>query len=68
MKRVTLAEVNKALKVNGIDCELIKGQGYFYFQGPAVETAFEQGVYSVFRLSDLSVEQWVEEAKERINK
>lgn len=34
----------------------------------AVGTAFEQGVYGVFRLSDFSVDQWVEEAKERINK
>jgi len=68
MKRTTLAQVNKALKTDGIDCQLVKGQGYFYFEGPAVDTAFEQGVYGVFRLSDFSVDQWVEEAKERINK
>lgn len=65
MKRITLAQVNKALKDASFDCELVKGRGYFYFQGPAVDLAGEQGVYGVYRLSDLSIEQWIQEAKER---
>lgn len=65
MKRITLVQVNKALRAASLDCELVKGSGYFYFQGPAVDMAQEQGVYGVYRLSDLSIEQWIQEAKER---
>jgi len=64
--RTTLAAVNKALAAAGIDAELVKGDGYFYFVGQDVELAREQGVYGVFRLNDLSLEQWVEEARQRM--
>lgn len=64
--RTTLAAVNKALAAAGIDAELVKGRGYFYFVGSDMDYAEEQGVYGVFRLSDLSVTQWVEEARQRI--
>lgn len=66
--RTTLAAVNKALAAAGIDAELVKGRGYFYFAGSAVDCAKEQGVYGVFRLSDLSVTQWVEEARSKLRK
>lgn len=66
--RTTLAAVNKALAAAGIDAELVKGRGYFYFVGSDMDYAEEQGVYGVFRLSDLSVTQWVEEARQRIEK
>jgi len=66
--RTTLAAVNKALAAAGIDAELVKGRGYFYFAGSAVDYAEEQGVYGVFRLSDLSVSQWVEEARSKLRK
>lgn len=66
--RTTLAAVNKALAAAGIDAELVKGRGYFYFVGSVVDYAEEQGVCGVFRLSDLSVAQWVEEARQRIEK
>lgn len=64
----TLAAVNKALAAAGIDAELVKGRGYFYFVGSDMDYAEEQGVYGVFRLSDLSVTQWVEEARSKLRK
>ena len=63
--RTTLAAVNKALAAAGIDAELVKGRGHFYFTGFAVDYAKEQGVYGVYRLSELTVSQWVEEARQR---
>lgn len=66
--RTTLAAVNKALAAAGIDAELVKGRGYFYFVGSDMDYAEEQGVYGVFRLSDLSVSQWVEEARSKLRK
>ena len=68
MARATIPSVNKALKAAGIEAEIFRGNGYFYFSGPAVEVSHEQGVYGVFRISDLSVEEWVEEAKEKAAK
>ena len=66
--RTTLAAVNKALAAAGIDAELVKGRGYFYFVGSDMDYAEEQGVYGVFRLSDLSVTQCVEEARSKLRK
>lgn len=63
--RVTLTAINKAIKDAGLNCELVKGYGYFYIQGPDADCAQEQGVYGVRLLSDLSIDRWVEEAKER---
>lgn len=67
-KATSIAAVNKALVAAGIDAELVKGRGYFYFSGPAVDCAKEQGVYGVYRLSELTVSQWVEEARQRSEK
>ena len=64
--RVTIKAINKALIEAGIDAQLFKAKGYFYFSGPSMENAFEQGVYGVYHLSELSVAQWVEEAKSKI--
>lgn len=63
---ITLKAVNKELARLHISAELVKGDGYFYFSGEDVELAQEQGVYGVFRLNDLSLEQWVEEARQRM--
>lgn len=60
--RVTLKAVNKALNSAGVGAELFKGDGYYYFIGNAMNHCQEQGVYGVRLLSDLSIEQWVEEA------
>lgn len=66
MSRVTIKQVNEALKAEGIDAEIVRGDGYFYFFGPSMDLANEQGVYGVVRLSDMSVERWVQEAKDRL--
>lgn len=66
MKRVTLARVNKALKEAGIDARIHSGSGYFYFEGPAMDLAKEQGVYGIYRLNDATIEQWVEFAREKL--
>ena len=63
---LTLKKVNAELTRADIRAELVKGDGYFYFSGQDVELAQEQGVYGVFRLNDLSLEQWVEEARQRM--
>lgn len=66
--RVTLSAVNKALAHAGIKAELVRGEGYFYFVGDDVDLSEEQGVYGVYRLSELSVERWVQEAKDKMVK
>ena len=66
--RVTLSAVNKALAQEGIKAELVRGEGYFYFVGDDVDLSEEQGVYGVYRLSELSVERWLQEAKDKMVK
>lgn len=66
--RTTIAAINKALRDAGIDAEIVRGEGYFYFVGSDTDCAEEQGVYGVFRLSDLTVAQWVEEARSKLRK
>jgi len=60
--RVTVANVNAALRAAGIDAELLKGRGYFYFGGPAVELCYTTSVPTM-HLRSLSVEQWLDEAR-----
>lgn len=55
-----LRTVNKVIANRGIDAELVHGEGYFYFVGDAVEHA-ETASVMVFRLNDLTLEQWMEE-------
>ena len=57
---ITLRTVNKAIAHFG-DIELVKGNGYFYFVGEDVNV-WAEGVY-VYRLNELSLERWIEEAK-----
>jgi hypothetical protein len=61
MKRVTLAAVNAALRGEGIDAELVKANGYFYFDGPGVERAYSTSVMTN-RLGT-SLESWLFEAR-----
>ena len=60
--RLTFARVNAALKAAGIDAELVQGDGYLYFAGPAVEFASSTSV-AVCRLNHLSIESWLYEAR-----
>lgn len=59
----TIKQVNKAIAKAGIVGEVVKGRGYFWFTGDDIECGCT-GVY-VNKLGDLSLEDWVEEAKER---
>lgn len=65
--RVTISAINKSLAAAGIDAEIHRGDGYFYFSGPPVDLAQEQGVYGVTRLSELSVSAWVDQARQKSN-
>lgn len=55
---LTLRKVNKELAPFGV--ELVKGDGYFYFEGEVVDNKSYTSVY-VFRLNQLTLEQWLEE-------
>ncbi len=57
-----LRTVNKALRAEGINLELVAGEGYFYFIGEGAEHAKQTSVM-VYRLNDLSLEQWLVEAR-----
>lgn len=58
--KATTKSVNAALKAAGYDAEIANGGGYWYFFGPDADHFFQQGIYTQ-RISDLTVEQWVEE-------
>ena len=64
MTKATFKKVNAALKDAGLDVELVKGEGYFYFAGEGTDGWASTGVY-VYRLTDLTVEEWMEEAREK---
>jgi hypothetical protein len=64
--RVTINNINKALAQEGIKAEIVKGDGYFYFVGDDMDTVKEQGVYGVRNLSSLTIEQWVQEARDKM--
>jgi hypothetical protein len=58
-----ISTVNRALQAEGIDAELVRGDGYFYFVGPDVELASTTSVM-VYRLNQLSLSGWLYEARE----
>jgi hypothetical protein len=61
MSNVTIATVNKELKRMGVEERLYKGEGYFYFiYGDAPDWVGGSSV-PVFRASDLTLDQWIEE-------
>lgn len=59
--RVTINNINKALVEAGLQCEIVKGDGYFWFDGPAVEQCHSTSV-ATCHLTAYSVDQWVAEA------
>lgn len=62
MTRITVKAVNKALSDAGIPAEVFKGEGYWYFFGDEPPMWPQSAVY-VYKLSDLSIEGWVQEAQ-----
>lgn len=53
------AIINKALRAKGYCDELCCGGGYWYFSGQDASQFPQSSVY-VYRLNDLSFEQWIE--------
>lgn len=66
--RVTLNVVNSAIAAAGIDAELVRGSGYFYFSGPAVESAYSSTVGGVYKIGSLTVDQWLNALRTIIEK
>lgn len=54
------AQVTKCLRVLGINAELVKGNGYFWFSGPDTEGFYSQSV-PVCYLHHLTLEGWLNE-------
>jgi hypothetical protein len=63
---ITLPQVNNALRKAGIKDELVKGEGYFYFMGDEASGWRDSAVH-VFRLNEMTVQQWVDQYKELKN-
>ena len=61
--RLTINAVTKAIRALGNEDELVRGNGYFYFAGPTAAGFYSQSVY-VYRLTDLTLDQWVEAYKD----
>ena len=62
MPRLTLKKVNAALAAKGIPERLVQGNGYLYFvEGDAA--GWYSSSVAVWRLNDLSLEQWLAEHK-----
>ena len=66
---IKLKTVNDAVKHLGV--ELVQGEGYFYFI--PVNDDFEHVYFNeysvmVYRLNQLTLEQWLEEAKAAVQK
>lgn len=55
----TVAAVNRALKERGEEPRLRRGNGYYYFDGPAISWP-SSSVY-VYRADDLSLKRWLTE-------
>jgi hypothetical protein len=64
MAKATIAKVNASIKALGGNEILVKGDGYFYFaEGKAIDWP---SVY-VYRISDLTLDRWLEEYTSRRN-
>lgn len=57
---LTLNQVNQAIAAKGIKAELVKGKGYFYFVGDAVDHCSGTSVMHN-SLNELSLDEWLEE-------
>lgn len=59
---MNIRTVNKAIAEAGIRAQLVRGTGYYYFVGDDVSVTRATGVY-VYRLNELTLEEWLEEAR-----
>jgi len=53
-----LKTVNKAITAEGINLELVAGEGYFYVVGPGAESLSTASIY-IYRLNDQPLESWL---------
>ena len=60
--KLSRKHVDEALKAAGINARIAKGNGYWFFYGPAFELA-ESSMVCVNSLNQLTASQWVFEAK-----
>jgi hypothetical protein len=54
---LTLGDINKALRSQGVKDKLVKGRGYFYFVGDA--SAWPDNAVHVHNVSDLDLDAWI---------
>lgn len=54
--------VNKALAAEGINLELVAGDGYFYVVGPGTESLSSASIY-IYRLNDQPLEAWLRDVR-----
>lgn len=57
--------VDAALKKAGIAAEIFQGNGYVYFDGDDIDYSRDVSAYGVFKISDLPVDRWVSEVREK---
>jgi hypothetical protein len=62
-RNFTLKTINK--KLEPLNMTLHKGKGYFYFTHP--EYTFKDSSIMVYKLSDQSLEAWVQDAKDKLS-
>lgn len=58
----TSKQVISFLKSKGIDTELVRGKGYWYFWGETEMRWYSSSV-SVYYITDLTLEQWLKAYK-----
>lgn len=61
-KRLTCKAVTKAIREAGLNGELVRGNGYYYFVGPAFESCKTTMVIT-HHIAAYTLEEWVAEAK-----
>lgn len=59
---LNIKKVNKEIKLLGIEAEIAKGDGYFYFFGDGVKFCKHTSVF-VYRLNQIKLDDWLNEAK-----
>ncbi len=57
-----LSTVNKAIASEGLNLELVAGDGYFYFVGPGCESVNSASVYC-YRLNHQGLDGWMCDAR-----
>lgn len=61
-KPTSIGAVNREIKFSrGLDIELVKGRGYFYFVGDDIPSYAPSTSVMVYRITDLTVAQWLQE-------